>query len=64
MTIQPLLSNFERYLPLDLEETRLLEGRKDIATENQAQAVHFTRRRRVQALFIRGRRLLQNVRCG
>lgn len=27
MTIQPLLSNFERYLPLDLEESRLLEER-------------------------------------
>lgn len=27
MTIQPLLSNFERYLPLDLEEARILEGR-------------------------------------
>lgn len=26
MTIQPLLSYFERYLPLDLEETRVLEG--------------------------------------
>lgn len=27
MSIQPILSNFERYLPLDLEESRLLEGR-------------------------------------
>lgn len=27
MTIQPILSNFERYLPLDPEETLLLEGR-------------------------------------
>lgn len=27
MTIQPILSNFERYLPLDMEEARLLEKR-------------------------------------